>query len=137
VRAQARQLGAANVVFAGQVTDAEKVTLLKNCRALILPSHLRAEAFGMVLVEAAMFGKPLISCEIGTGTSFVNLDGDTGLVVLPKDSAALAAAMNRLLADDGLAERFGHAARLRYEHMFSGNVLGKSYAALYQEVAGR
>jgi glycosyltransferase involved in cell wall biosynthesis len=131
---QARKLGAANVTFAGQVTDAEKVALLKHCRALVLPSHLRSEAFGMVLVEAAMFGKPMISCEIGTGTSFVNADGETGIVVPPENPSELAGAMNRLMEDKGLALRFGQAARLRYEQMFSGEALGKAYAALYQEV---
>jgi rhamnosyl/mannosyltransferase len=130
----ARRLGATNVIFAGQVTDAEKLALLQRCRALVLPSHLRSEAYGMVLVEAAMFGKPMISCEIGTGTSFVNADGETGFVVTPEDPAALAVAMNSLLEDDELSERFGHAARQRYERKFSGEVLGKSYAALYQEV---
>lgn len=131
---QVRKLGLVNVVFAGQVTDTEKVALLKSCYSLVLPSHLRSEAFGMVLVEAAMFGKPMISCEIGTGTSFVNADGETGIVVPPENPSELAGAMNSLMEDKGLAERFGQAARLRYEQMFSGEALGKAYAALYQEV---
>lgn len=137
LRDLARQLGAANVVFAGQVTDEEKVLLIKRSRALVLPSHLRSEAFGMVLVEAAMFGKPMISCEIGTGTSFVNADGETGLVIPPDNPTALAAAMNRLLEDDDLANRYGYSARQRYERLFSGDALGKAYAALYRDVAGR
>lgn len=131
---QVRKLGLVNVVFAGQVTDTEKVALLRSCYSLVLPSHLRSEAFGMVLVEAAMFGKPMISCEIGTGTSYVNADGETGLVVPPENPSELAGAMNRLMEDTALAERFGQAARLRYEQMFSGDALGKAYAALYQEV---
>lgn len=131
---QARQLGLTNVIFAGQVTDTEKVALLKHCRALILPSHLRSEAYGMVLVEAAMFGKPMISCEIGTGTSYVNLDGETGLVVPPENPSALAEAMNRLIENKALAQGYGQAARLRYERLFSGQALGKAYAALYQDV---
>lgn len=132
---QVRQLGLTNIVFAGQLTDEEKVALLKHCRAMILPSHLRSEAYGMVLVEAAMFGKPMISCEIGTGTSFVNADGETGIVVPPENPAALAQAMNALLGDDDLCRRYGHAARLRYERLFSGEALGQAYAALYREVA--
>jgi rhamnosyl/mannosyltransferase len=89
-------------VFAGQVSDAKKVALLKRCRALVLPSHLRSEAYGMVLVEAAMYGRPLISCEIGTGTSYVNAHEETGFVVEPESSTALALAMNTLLNDDAL-----------------------------------
>lgn len=134
LRKQAEACGAKNIVFAGQITDAEKVALLKTCRALVLPSHLRSEAYGMVLVEASMFNKPMISCEIGTGTSFVNKDQETGFVVSPESPIALAQAMNTLLMDDALATRFGCAARQRYESYFSGQALGKAYSALYREV---
>ena len=127
-------LGLKNVVFAGQVTDSEKMALLKACRCLVLPSHLRSEAYGMVLVEASMMGKPMVTCEIGTGTSFVNLHGETGFVVPPESPEALAHAMNALLGDGALAEKFGRAARRRYEALFSGHALGKAYAQLYQDV---
>lgn len=129
------ETGADNVVFAGQITDAEKVALLKHCRALVLPSHLRSEAFGMVLVEAAMFGRPLISCEIGTGTSYVNAHEETGFVVAPESPSELRRAMNNLLADDNLAVTMGNAARSRYERLFSGPALGRAYVALFREVA--
>lgn len=135
LRQLAADRGAKNVLFAGHVTNAEKVALLKRCRALILPSHLRSEAYGMVLVEAAMFGRPQVSCEIGTGTSFVNSHEESGLVVPPEDPLALAGAMNALLRDQALADRLGAAARLRYDRLFSGQALGKAYAALYREVA--
>ncbi|WP_287365279.1 glycosyltransferase [Thauera sp.] len=128
-------LGVRNVILVGQVSVEEKVGLLQRCRALVLPSHLRSEAFGMVLVEAAMFGKPMISCEIGTGTSFVNANGETGFVVAPENPGALTEAMNRLLEDDALATRMGLAARARFERLFSGEALGREYARLYGEVA--
>jgi rhamnosyl/mannosyltransferase len=124
-----------NVIFAGQVSEKEKVSLLQHCRALVLPSHLRAEAYGMVLVEAAMFGKPMISCEIGTGTSLVNAHEETGFIVPPGDPAALASAMNRLLVDETLSHRMGCAARLRYERLFSADALGRGYAQLFRDVA--
>lgn len=124
----------APVRLLGHVSDAEKMALLRACRALVLPSPLRSEAFGMVLVEASMMSRPMISCEIGTGTSFVNLHGETGLVVAPGDAEALAGAM-QALADDPLAsERFGAAARRRYEQHFAGPALGRAWARLYEEV---
>lgn len=135
LRKQVGEAALGNVVFAGQVSDVEKVALLKRCRALVLPSHLRSEAYGMVLVEAAMFGRPQVSCEIGTGTSFINAHEETGLVVAPEDPVALANAMNTLLADEALADRMGAAARVRYERLFSGEALGMAYAALYRDVA--
>lgn len=134
LQAQVCKLGLQNVVFAGQISDAEKVALLQRCRVFVLPSHLRSEAYGVVLVEASMYGKPMVSCEIGTGTSFVNLHDETGFVVPPESPVALAQAMNALLGDGVLAENFGHAARRRYEALFSGPALGRAYAQLYQDV---
>lgn len=134
---QTRQLGLQNVIFAGQVTDAEKAALLQHCHAFVFPSHLRSEAYGMSLVEAAMFAKPMVSCEIGTGTSFVNLHGVTGLVVPPEAPQALAQALNTLLADKRLAQQYGLAARQRYESLLSGPALGQAYVRLYQDILGR
>lgn len=130
----AEREGAKNIIFAGQISEGEKVALLQSCQALVLPSHLRSEAFGMVLVEAAMFGKPQISCEIGTGTSFVNAHGETGIVVPPEAPDDLALAMDQLLRETSTAETMGLAARARYQRMFSGDALGKAYSDLYREI---
>lgn len=135
LRQMTADLQVTNVVFAGQVSDQEKLSLIQHCRALVLPSHLRSEAFGMVLVEAAMYARPMVSCEIGTGTSFVNVNEETGLVVEPANPEALAQAMVRLLSDRALSVRMGAAARERYEKMFSGRALGQSYATLFRNVA--
>lgn len=134
---QVREAGAHNVVFAGQVTEEEKRALLDRCYAMALPSHVRSEAFGMVLVEGAMFGKPLVCCEIGTGTSYVNQDGVTGIVIEPERPDLLAGALNALLADRALADRMGGEARRRYEALFSGEALGAAYSGLYGEVGRR
>ena len=128
---------AARVVFAGRVTDEEKVALLQSCRAFVLPSHLRSEAYGMVLVEASIYGKPMITCEIGSGTSYINADGETGLVVELRNPQALAGAMNNLLADRDAAERFGANARLRYEQLFTGRSMVAAYADLYKDLLAK
>jgi len=137
LKSQVDRLGLQNAIFAGQITEAEKMALLGACRALVLPSHLRSEAYGMVLVEASMFGKPMVTCEIGTGTSFINQHMETGFVVSPDAPRELAEAINTLLADDELADRFGRAARQRYEAHFSGSALGQAYAQLYRDVLAR
>lgn len=128
-------LGLTNVVFAGQVSNAEKLELLRGCTALALPSHLRSEAYGMVLLEAAMNGKPMISCEIGTGTSFVNQHDETGFVVPPEDPVALASAINGLVNNPALAQHFGHQARERHERCFTADTMARSYAELYAKIA--
>lgn len=137
LQAQARALGGTNVHFAGRVSDAVKAALMAQCRAVVFPSHLRSEAFGVTLIEGAMYGKPLISTEIGTGTSYVNQDGETGLVVAPADAGALRRAMDRLWEEPVLAARMGDAALARYEAHFSGRSLGERYGHLYHELAGR
>jgi glycosyltransferase involved in cell wall biosynthesis len=133
LRQQARGLSLKNIIFAGQVTSEEKIALIENCIALVLPSHLRSEAFGMVLVEASMMGKPMISCEIGTGTSFVNQHEQTGLVVKPESVGMLEDAMLQILNNASQARVFGENARSRYEQLFSGPALGKAYKAVYDE----
>lgn len=125
---------AANIFFAGHVSEEEKWRLLRSCRALVLPSHLRSEAYGMVLIEAAMCGKPMITCEIGTGTSFINVHGETGLVVEPASPEALAAAMTRLLEQPEYCRRFGHNSRARYEDLFDGRQTTAAHLRLYQEL---
>jgi rhamnosyl/mannosyltransferase len=135
LKAQAVELGLDNVVFVGQVTEDEKVVLLRNCYALVLPSHVRSEAFGMVLVEASMYTKPMVCCEIGSGTSYVNEDLVTGFVVPPDSPKSLSDALNKLIDDEVLAKRMGQAARIRYEQNFSEEALGKSYSNLYREIS--
>lgn len=131
LRAQAAELGASNVRFTGRVSEEEKAALLQGCRALVLSSHLRSEAFGVALLDAAMRARPMICCEIGTGTSYVNQDGLTGFVVPAGDPDALSQAMAKLWRDPALAQTMGQAARQRYLDLFSAEKMGKAYADLY------
>lgn len=134
LRAKVREQRLDNVHFVGQVSEEDKVALFKLCRAVVFPSHLRSEAFGITLLEGAMFGKPLISAEIGTGTSYINRDGHTGLVIPANDSQALCDAVERLATDRELSERFGRNARARYRELFTAEKYAKSYTALYEKL---
>ncbi len=137
LKAQAERLGLKHVVFAGAVDEADKVALLTLCYAIAFPSHLRSEAFGISLLEGAMFGKPMISCEIGTGTSYINIDGDTGLVVPPSDAGAFGAAMRTLWDNPMLARDMGKRAEARYWEVFTAEHMATNYTALYHELAAR
>ena len=88
----------------------------------------------MALVEASMFSKPMICCEIGSGVSFVNQHDVTGLVIQPENPGDLADAANRVLLDQSLALRMGTAARERYSQFFSDEALGAAYVRLYNDV---
>jgi rhamnosyl/mannosyltransferase len=127
--------GLGNVRFVGSVSDEDKMCLLRLARAFVFPSHLRSEAFGMSLLEAAMCAKPMVCCEIGTGTSYINVDGVSGFVVGPEDPDALRAAMRRFAQDPALALAMGAAARRRFEEHFTAREMARSYDSLYRALA--
>ncbi|MDM9646330.1 glycosyltransferase family 4 protein [Rhizobium sp. S163] len=132
LKAYANDLGLSNVHFLGALSDADKSALLDLSIGMVFPSHLRSEAFGLSLVEASIFGKPLISCEIETGTSFVNVHGKTGWVVPPANPPALADAMSSLVQNPDRAKVFGDASRERFEKLFSAEQMAASYRDLYE-----
>jgi rhamnosyl/mannosyltransferase len=137
LKARAEQLGLKNVMFVGKLDDLDKVALLKLCYAVSFPSHLRSEAFGISLLEGAMFGKPMISSEIGTGTTYINIHQQTGLVVPPSDPDALRAAMRTLWDNPQLAHEMGQRAEARYWQLFTAEQMADGYAGLYQELMAR
>lgn len=134
LRQQAMSLGLSNVHFVGRIDDEDKSALLQLCSAFVFPSHLRSEAFGISLLEAAMYGKPLISCEIGSGTSYINLHDETGLVIAPEDPLALREAMGHLWYNPERAREMGARAAERYQALFSAERMGQQMAVLYQEL---
>ena len=102
----------------------------------VLPASHRSEAYGLVQIEAMASGTPVICTELGTGTSWINRNGETGLVVPPRDSAALAAAVNRLLDDDELRDAMGARAAVRARSEFSLEVMIDRMLSLYAELLG-
>ena len=136
LRAQARKLKLKNVIFAGYVNDVTKVCLFELCLGVVFPSYLRSEAFGVTLLEGAMYGKPLISTEVGSGTSHVNVDGKTGCVVAPGSAAQLRDAMEKLASNPDMAALFGRHSRQRYVELFTGELMGARYVMTYQRLLG-
>lgn len=137
LRALAETIGSGNVRFLGHVEDQDKAALLSLCSVFVFPSHLRSEAFGMSLIEAAMYRKPMISCDIGTGTSYVNQNGVTGFVVPPNSPEALSEAMEQLRLNTELAQTMGQAARRRYEQLFTGRKMAEAYFDVYKNLLTR
>lgn len=134
LKAHAARLGLRNIHFLGAVSDEDKVALLQLCYAVVFPSHLRSEAFGISLLEGAMFGKPMISSEIGTGTSYINVNGETGLVVSAGNPAAFRDAMCYLWNNPDAAAEMGKRAEARYWQLFTAERMAESYANLYRDL---
>lgn len=106
------------------------------CDIFMFPSCERSEAFGLVQLEAMAAGKPVISTEMGTGTSYVNVNGETGLVVPPRDAQALAAAIQKLLDDPELRARMGAAGRERVLQEFTLDKMVDRVMAVYAGLLG-
>jgi glycosyltransferase involved in cell wall biosynthesis len=98
---------------------------------LVLPS--RQESFGLVLVEAGLFGKPAVATRV-EGPSEIIADGETGLLVRDDDPADLAEALQRLAADDGLRRRMGEAAARRARALFSAEQNTRQIEQLIDQV---
>jgi len=136
LKTQAAQLGLRNIHFLGFLQDVDKVSLLTLCYGVLFPSHIRSEAFGVSLLEGAMYGKPMISSEIGTGTTFVNISDKTGLVVPPSDPLALRQAMRYMWEHPEQAADMGQNAEARYWKYFRADQMVCKYVKLYRELAG-
>lgn len=134
LRAQVKRLGLDDrVVFAGRVDDETLHDHLAAAAVGVLPSSTPTEAFGLALVEYMAAGLPVVSTELGTGTSFVNQHGCTGLVVPANDPAALAGAISGLLADPPARARMGLAGRARVREKFTTEVMMRGMDQLYAE----
>ncbi|KTC68759.1 CapM protein, capsular polysaccharide biosynthesis [Legionella birminghamensis] len=134
LKQQAEDLGLKQLHFVGSVNEEDKMALLKLSYAFVFPSHLRSEAFGISLLEAAMAAKPLISCEIGSGTSFINQNEETGLVIPPENPQALKNALQYLWNNQQSAEIMGRNARKRYLDCFTADKMAADYSTIYHQV---
>jgi rhamnosyl/mannosyltransferase len=136
-RAQAQSLGLSQRVhWLGDVSQADLPSLYAAADVFVLPASHRSEAFGLVQVEAMAAGVPVVSTDLGTGVSYVNLHGETGLVVPPGQSAPLARAIGVLLADSDLRQRMGGAGRARAHAIFNLDRMVSEVDAIYERVLG-
>jgi len=135
---QAAQDGLSTKVhFLGELGKDEMVPFFHTCDVLVLPSISRNEAFGLVQLEAMACNRPVVSTDLETGVPYVNQNGVTGFIVPPRDSWALAEAINRLLEDESLRNRMGVEGRRRVEREFTKERMACETLKLYDEVLSR
>ena len=133
VRQAASQMGA-HVHFTGALPEEEVVAHLHAAELFVFPSTARSEAFGLAQLKAMACGLPVVSTNL-PGVAWVNRDGETGLTVPPRDAVALAASVDRLLADQTLRHLLGGGARRRADQ-FGLDRMTAGYQAVYTELSG-
>jgi len=105
-------------------------TLYERAAVVACPSH--REGFGVVCAEAMAYGRPVVASAVG-GLLDLVVDGETGLLVPPRDEGALRAALERLLGDRSLRRRLGEAARERVRELCSWQRVTDATIAAYEE----
>lgn len=121
--------------FTGHLDDASLAALLASCDVLVLPSIERSEAFGMVLLEAMHYGKPVwVSDLAGSGMRWVVQHPDTGWVLRNQDLQAWAAALQHVAPGAALLQAQGLAGQQRLQQFFHLQPVSTQILALYREL---
>lgn len=130
----AERLGiGANLTFCGIVRDMG--SFFSAIDLAVLPSWKR-EGLSNVILEAMSAGKAVVGSSIG-GIPEAVVDGETGLIVAPGDSSALAGAILCLMRDSAILERMGRAGRARYETTFTREKMLSRISGIYDELLAR
>ena len=123
------------VALPGFQPEADLNALLASCDALCLPSLERTEAFGLVLLEAMRFGKPVVVSDIpGSGAGWVVRQARHGLLVPPGDPAALAQALRELQRDPIKRQALGQSGATALRERFGIDRVAAAIAALYRRL---
>lgn len=136
LKAYAKSLGLEKYIhFLGFLPDSQLKQAYADCDIFVLPSTAKSEAFGIVQLEAMVYGKPVVNTALPSGVPYVSIHGETGLTVPPADADALAKALNLLASDGRLREKLGKNAAARTEKYFNEKyVIRKLYSCLSEVV---
>jgi glycosyltransferase involved in cell wall biosynthesis len=129
-----RGLDSSCVDLPGWVDGEAKADLLASSACVVLPSH--REGLPLVVLEAMAAGRPVVATSVG-GVPEAVRDGVEGLLVQPRDSEGLAAAIGRVLDDPLLADSLGRAGRRRVLEEYSAAAVAQRVGDLYEEVLGK
>ncbi|WP_457936107.1 glycosyltransferase family 4 protein [Mesorhizobium sp. 10J20-29] len=124
---------AGKVMFHGGVGRSTLLDLMAGSLAVTVPS--RDEPFGLVALEAAHMGRPVVAAAVG-GLPEIVLHERTGMLVPPDDVPALTAALRSLIDDPGRADRLGAEAAETARRGFQWNRFVESYEDLFSRIAG-
>jgi rhamnosyl/mannosyltransferase len=138
-RDQVSRRGLGNkIVFVGHIAEQDLGAYFAAATVFCLASTHRAEAYGVVLLEAMEMAKPLVATNVpGSAIGWINQSGVTGLNVPVGDARALAEALAGIVGDAASAERLGQAARARFLECFRADAMVDSLVDLYTRLVAR
>ncbi len=116
--------GERKVLFCPTVSDQELRGYYSLADVFVLPSVEPTEAFGLVQLEAMAHGLPVVNTDLPTGVPWVSPSGETGLTVPPRDSTALARAINTILGNRHLSAKFAAQGKARVKEFSVEKMLG-------------
>ena len=118
------------VELAGYLPQEDIPSWFEACDVFVLSSVFKTEAFGIVQIEAMSLGKPVVTTLVqGSGMSWVNDHGKSGLNVPPEDPRAMAQALMDVVREK---EKFGEAARKRFQELFTTETMINKVKAIYE-----
>ncbi len=122
--------GDGGIIFLGKITDEEKWAWLDLCDIFTMPSRQIGddfEGFGIVYLEASLFGKPIVAGRSG-GVEDAVLDNETGILINPESTGEIANAIIKLSKDENLRKKLGETGKKRAEEEFNW---GKQVKKIY------
>ncbi|MCQ4726154.1 glycosyltransferase [Anaerotignum faecicola] len=114
------------------LNDSELSEEFCKCDVFVLPSVEKSEAFGIVQIEAMIYGKPVINTNLKSGVPYVGINGKTGITVEPRNAAELSNAMNRLALNRDERIRMGNFARKYALEHYSEDKMLKNILKIYK-----
>ncbi len=123
------------VHFLGFLPEERLKQAYADCDIFVLPSVERSEAFGIVQLEAMVYGKPVINTNLPSGVPYVSVHGKTGITVQPKNSRQLAQAVGFLCRNKSVREKLGSNAQKRVFAQFNeADIIKNLYGVILDEV---
>lgn len=123
------------VELLGFLSDKDKSAYIGACDVFCISSIIKTEAYAIVQVEAMSCGKPVISTDIpGSGVSWVNKDGVSGLIVSPENSEEISRAVYSLTKDVSLYAKLSLGAKKRYDELFRKEDMIRNIYDIYRKL---
>jgi glycosyltransferase involved in cell wall biosynthesis len=132
LEAEVARLGLRQVIeFKGYVDLVEAPALLRSCHVIVLPSYMPGETFPVCLLEGMALGLPAIGTR-WFGIPDIIADGETGILIEPRDVDALTTAIERFLTDPEFYSRARKNALVRFGEQFTSTAVTASYSSFYE-----